>query len=227
MADMIAVDDEPAILRMLAEALEAQGHRLRLAQRGAELDRLLAQGVPDLVILDLGLPGEDGFSIARRLRQSHDIGIVMLTGAGDLVDRVAGLEVGADDYVTKPFSLAELNARIAAVLRRRRLAGQEIVAFGPLSLDLRRWRVLDAEGAPLPLFPTEVDLIAAFATHRGRVLSRDDLLRLAPAHGDDPLDRSIDTRITRLRRKLEQAGADGQLIQALRGNGYVYRGAPE
>ncbi len=227
MADLIAVDDEPAILRMLAEALEPQGHRLRTARRADELDRLLAEDVPDLVILDLGLPGEDGFSIARRLRQQHDIGIVMLTGAGDLVDRVAGLEVGADDYVTKPFSLAELNARIAAVLRRRRLAGPEILPFGPLSLDLQRWRVLDAGGSPLPLFPTEVDLVAAFATNRGRLLSRDDLLRLAPAHGDDPLDRSIDTRITRLRRKLELAGIDGRLIQSSRGNGYIYRGAPD
>ena len=225
MASLIAVDDEPALLALLAEALPLAGHRLRTAADAAGLAAELAGELPDLVILDIGLPGESGLAIARRLRATHDLGIILLTGADATQDRVAGLDSGADDYVTKPFSMAELDARIRAVLRRRLLSGRGMLPFGPLSVDLRGWRVLDTTGAALPLFPTEIDLIAALASHPGRVLTRDDLLRLAPAQGDEPLDRSIDNRIARLRGKLRALGLDPALIQVSRGAGYLFRRA--
>lgn len=224
MASLIIVDDDEALSRMLDEALGMAGHDVRLAAGAGELAIVLAERLPDLVVLDVSLPGEDGLSIARRLRRDHDFGIIMLSGADTVIDRVAGLEVGADDYVTKPFSLRELAARVEAVLRNRRFTGDGVVPFGALTLDLRRWKLFEPNGDEVRLFPTEIDLIAAFATNPGKVLSRDDILRLAPAHGDSPADRSVDTRMTRLRRKLEQLGHDGRLIRTYRGNGYVYPG---
>lgn len=225
MADIIIVDDDASLRAMLVDALSLSGHSTQVAGDAGQLDTLLETHVPELVVLDISLPGEDGLSIARRLRQSHQLGIIMLTGAGHVIDKVAGLEVGADDYVTKPFSLREFVARMDAVLRRRRLLDMDGVPFGAFFLDLRNWRLLDPAGAEVVLFPTEIDLVAAFATNPGRMLCRDEILRLAPAHGDEPMDRSIDTRIARLRRKLKGAGYDGDLIQTLRGSGYIYRGA--
>ncbi|CAH1671525.1 MULTISPECIES: response regulator transcription factor [unclassified Chelatococcus] len=224
MADIIVVDDDPSLRAMLEDGLSLAGHTIRTAGDAPALEKLLARPAPELVVLDVGLPGEDGFSIARRLRLSHGFGIIMLTGADDLIDKITGLEAGADDYMTKPFSLRELSARMDAVLRRRRVLDAEILPFGVFSLDLKNWRLLDANGIELPLFPTEIDLIAAFAMNVGRMLSRDEILRLAPAHGEDPMDRSIDTRITRLRRKLKSANHDCDLIQTSRGKGYMYRG---
>ena len=161
------------------------------------------------------------------LRQRLDSGIVILTGAGDLVDRVVGLEIGADDYIRKPVELPELAARIAAVLRRRRPAagGKPAPAgptFGPYSLDLHAFCVRDAAGRPVELSPMEVDLVAAFATNPGRVLTRDELMRLAPPRDDDSNDRSIDHRVTRLRRKLEADPEHPQLIKTVRSVGYVH-----
>lgn len=224
MASLIIVDDDPALRAMLEDALVLAGHAIRVAGDAPALDALLQEDVPELVVLDVSLPGEDGLSIARRLRQTHSVGIIMLTGADDVVDKVAGLEVGADDYVTKPFSLREFGARIDAVLRRRRFLGVDTVPFGVFSLDLKGWRLLDPAGAEVVLFPTEIDLVAAFATNPGRMLTRDEILRLAPGYGEDPMDRSIDTRITRLRRKLESTGHDSDLIQTARGSGYIYKG---
>jgi DNA-binding response OmpR family regulator len=225
MADVIVVDDDLPLSGMVEDFLAMKGHTVRCAEGGEALGGLMAHRAPDVIILDLNLPGEDGLSIARRMRDHHDLGIIMLTGAADLIDRVVGLEIGADDYVTKPFSLNELEARIEAVLRRRRFHGENIIAFGAFSLDLKRWKLYEPSGAEVPLFPTEIDLIAAFATRAGKLLSRDDILTLAPAHGSDPIDRSIDSRIKRLRRKLERDGHDGDLIETVRGNGYIYKGS--
>lgn len=224
MAELIVVDDDLPLAGMIEDFLSLQGHSIRCATNGETLDALMASGAADLVILDLNLPGEDGLSIARRMRDRHALGIIMLTGAADLIDRVVGLEIGADDYITKPFSLNELNARIDAVLRRRRFNGDNAIPFGAFSLDLTRWKLLEPNGEEVPLFPTEIDLVAAFATRAGKLLSRDDILKLAPAHGSDPIDRSIDSRIKRLRRKLEQNGQNGDLIETARGNGYIYKG---
>jgi DNA-binding response OmpR family regulator len=209
---------------MIEDFLGLKGHAIRSTASGDGLNALMAEETPDLIILDLNLPGEDGLSIARRLRDHRELGIIMLTGAVDLVDRVVGLEIGADDYVTKPFSLNELEARIEAVLRRRRFSGEDVIPFGAFSLDLKRWKLFEPNGNEVALFPTEIDLIAAFATRAGKLLSRDEILRLAPAHGSDPIDRSIDSRIKRLRRKLEQNGQNGDLIETARGNGYIYKG---
>jgi DNA-binding response OmpR family regulator len=224
MADVIVVDDDLPLSGMIEDFLGLQGHRVRCAATGEALNTMMASDAADLIILDLNLPGEDGLSIARRMRDHHDLGIIMLTGAADLVDRVVGLEIGADDYITKPFSLNELHARIEAVLRRRRFHGETLIPFGAFSLDLKRWKLFEPNGEEVPLFPTEIDLIAAFATRAGKLLSRDDILKLAPAHGTDPIDRSIDSRIKRLRRKLEQNGQNGDLIETARGNGYIYKG---
>ena len=228
LARIAVVDDERDIREMLADYLGHAGHEVVAAGDGRGLEALLAAGPPpDLFILDLGLPGEDGFALARMLRQRLDPGIIILTGAGDLVDRVVGLEIGADDYVRKPVELPELAARIAAVLRRRRPAGAAGPApagpsFGPYSLDLRAFCLRDAAGAPVELSAMEVDLVAAFATNPGRVLTRDELMRLAPPRDDDSNDRSIDHRVTRLRRKLETDPEHPQLIKTVRGVGYVH-----
>jgi DNA-binding response OmpR family regulator len=222
MAELIVVDDEPALAGMLEDFLSGAGHSIRLAHDGVALRRHLEHAPAELVLLDIGLPGENGLDLLRYLRATHELGIIMLTGSVEVEDRVGGLDSGADDYLPKPFSLPELKARIDAVLRRRRTMGLEMLAFGPLRLDLRGWKLLGENGDPLQLFDTEIDLIAAFATHPEKVLSRDDLLRLAPGHGEDPLDRSVDTRITRLRGKLERLGVDPDLIRTARGSGYIY-----
>jgi DNA-binding response OmpR family regulator len=224
MAELIVVDDDQGLSGMLLDYLTVSGHAVRVAGSAVELDALLAAAPADLVILDVSLPGEDGFSIARRMRQVADIGIIMLTGAGEMVDRVVGLEIGADDYVTKPFSLAEMSARIDAILRRRRARGGNVMPFGAFSLDLRRWALFDTKGEQIQLFPTEIDLVAAFVTNQGKLMSRDELLKLAPGNGSDPIDRSIDKRIERLRRKLEKQGLDADIIQTVRSDGYIYKG---
>lgn len=224
MPDIIVVDDDAGLSGMLADYLSIAGHSVRLAGDAALMDKFISDSAPDLLILDVSLPGEDGFSIARRLRQKLDVGIIMLTGSIDLVDRVVGLEMGADDYVTKPFSLSEISARIEAVLRRRREKTHQLEAFGPFSLDLKRWILLDNGGEKIPLFPTEIDLVAAFVTNTGKLMSRDELLRLAPGNASDPIDRSIDKRVERLRRKLEKHGLEVDLIETVRSDGYIYKG---
>lgn len=222
MAAIIVVDDEIGIRLMLEEYLTAMGHGVRQAADGAALDRLLAVEPADLVVLDVGLPGESGLRIARRLREHVGLGIIMLTGAATPVDRVVGLEVGADDYVPKPVDLAELAARIEAVLRRRRPAG--LLPFGPFHFDVRNFQLLDGARKQVPLGEMELDLIAAFATRPGQVLSREELMRLAPPRGDDPFDRSIDKRVTRLRAKLERSPDKPELIKTVRGGGYIHPG---
>ncbi len=222
MAEIIVVDDDVGVRAMLEEYVGAVGHRVRLAADGAALDRLLTERPADLAILDVGLPGESGLRIARRLREHAGIGIIMLTGAATPVDRVVGLEVGADDYVAKPVDLAELAARIEAVLRRRRPA--DLLPFGPYTFDVKGFRLLDAEQKPVPLGEMELDLVAAFATRPGKVLGRAELMKLAPPRGDDPFSRSIDKRVTRLRAKLERVPDKPELIKTVRGGGYVYPG---
>jgi DNA-binding response OmpR family regulator len=227
MARIAVVDDEADIRDMLVAFLGSQGHEVIVAADGAALDEVLAEGTaPDLFVLDVGLPGRNGLEIARALRASLDPGIIMLTGTGDMVDRVVGLEIGADDYLAKPVALAELAARIAAVLRRRAAAQAPVegIAFGAFRFDLRAFSLLNTAGRPVDLSPMEVDLVAAFATNPGRVLSRDELMRLAPPRGDDSNDRSIDHRVTRLRRKLEVDPEHPQLIKTVRGAGYIYAG---
>ena len=231
MAEIIVVDDEPDVRELVRDYLEASGLQVRAAADGAELRRLLDAGPADLVVLDVNMPGEDGLRLARWVREHLDIGVVMLTAADASIDRILGLEIGADDYVTKPFAPRELLARVQAVLRRRRPRSEApaslppgTVRFGRFAYDGKRRRLLDAAGRELALTPMELDLVAAFALNPGKALSRDDLLDLAPPRGDEPFDRSIDNRITRLRRKLEQDPAKPELIKTVRGAGYLYPG---
>lgn len=229
-ARLIVVDDEADVRRMLEDYLGGAGYDVCSAGDGIGLRRQLEQGAADLVVLDLGLPGEDGLSLARWLRERHDLGIVMLTGADTPLDRILGLEVGADDYIGKPFAPRELAARIEAVLRRRRPADLATplptgaLRFGRYMLLSEPLRLLDGDGADLGLSLMELELIQAFAANAGRALSRDRLLDLAPPRGDEPFDRSIDNRITRLRKKLERDPAKPELIKTVRGAGYLHPG---
>ncbi len=229
---VIVVDDEPDLRTMVAEYLGKYGFSVRTAGDAREFDAHLAAGPPDLLILDVNMPGEDGFSIARRVRARSDVPILMLTAACDTVDRVVGLELGADDYVTKPFDLRELRARIQAVLRRtgrvREVQQQQVpnpierVRFGDLFLDLDTHRLLQPDGTEIRITATEFELLAALARNPNRVLSRERLLYLAHSGDSEPFDRSIDVRIARIRRKVERDPEKPQVIQTIRGAGYMF-----
>jgi DNA-binding response OmpR family regulator len=230
MARIAVVEDEADLRAMLCDFLEMAGHESAPHADGAALRRQLEKEPVDLVVLDLGLPGEDGLSLARWLRERHDPGIVILTGADTAIDRILGLEVGADDYVGKPFAPRELVARIEAVLRRRTPGAKPAalpdgaLRFGSYIFERKPRRLTDAAGHDLGLTTMELDLVEAFASHPGRALTRDRLLDLAPPRGDEPFDRSIDNRITRLRRKLERDPAKPELVKTIRGAGYLYPG---
>jgi two-component system, OmpR family, response regulator len=230
-ARLIVVDDEPDLRSMIAEYLGKHGFTVETAAGGRELDALLAGGLPDLLILDINMPGEDGLAIARRMRARSALPILMLTAADDVVDRVVGLEMGADDYLTKPFDLRELRARIRALLRRAAPApaaselqgdAKSKVRFGRVTLDLDARRLIASDGTELALTSTEFDLLEAFARHPNRVLSREQLLDLAHEPDSDVFDRSIDIRITRIRRKVEQDPSNPQTIKTVRGAGYIF-----
>jgi len=226
---LAVLDDEVEITRLLANYLQGHGYRVSQTHNGGALVRLMADDPPQLVLLDLGLPGEDGLAIARELRQRFRAGLVILTGRGDAVDKVVGLEVGADDYVTKPFDLRELLARIKAVLRRTLAAPAEPAStaaspryrFAGWDLDTGSRRLVDAQGREVPLTAGEFDLLAVFATHPGRVLSRDFLLEQTRGREAAPFDRTIDVQIGRLRKKVEVDVDDPRIIKSVRGAGYI------
>jgi two-component system phosphate regulon response regulator OmpR len=228
---IVVVDDEQEIRDMLREYLSIKGYRVTSVEGGAALRALIADDPADLVVLDIAMPEEDGLSIARYLHANHDSAVVMLTAAGDVVDRIIGLEMGADDYLAKPVDLRELLARIKAVLRRgaprREDApandnGPRLVRFGECELDIDAHRLQTADGTDVPITSMEFDLLKAFAEHPNRVLSRDQLLDLAHNRGWEPFDRSIDIRIARLRRKVEPNPAKPQVIRTVRGAGYMF-----
>jgi DNA-binding response OmpR family regulator len=226
---VLVVDDDPAITTMLAEYLAENGYEVAKAANGAQMRAALDLAVPDVVLLDVGLPGEDGLSLARYLRERYTLGIIMVTGAGDVVDRVIGLEVGADDYIAKPFDPRELRARLKSVLRRlqplpERKGGSkgQRIPIGRCQLDLRSHQLSDAQGRDIPLTAMEFDLLKAFADHPNQVLSRDRLLTLTRNRQWEPFDRSIDIRITRLRRKVEDDPDHPRVIKTVRGAGYLF-----
>ena len=232
LAQHIAVlDDEVDITQLLAGYLQSQGFRVTQLHHGAALMALMAADPPALVLLDLGLPGEDGFSIARQLREHWRCGLVIVTGRGDSIDKVVGLEVGADDYVTKPFDLRELLARIKAVLRRITPAEpaapaaappvQTRLRFAGWELDTAARSLTTPAGQDMPLTTGEFDLLCAFAQHPGRVLSRDFLLELTRGREAAPFDRTIDVQVGRLRKKLEDDAENPQIIKSVRGAGYI------
>ena len=219
---------------MVAEYLGNHGFAVRTAAGGAELDAHLAAEAADIVVLDVNMPGEDGFTIARRIRSTSDMPILMLTAAGDIVDRVVGLELGADDYLTKPFDLRELRARLRTILRRRAAAaapqasaapppaGKQQISFGAVTLDVEMRTLRREDGSEVPLTAMEFDLLQAFAANPNRVLTRDRLLDLAHRGDSDPFDRSIDIRVTRIRKKIEADPANPVVIKTVRGAGYMF-----
>ena len=226
---LIVVDDEPDIRAMVADYLGKDGYAVCRCASGIELDAVLRSGPADLVVLDVSMPGEDGISIARRIRATGPTPIIMLTALDDVIDRVVGLEVGADDYLTKPFDLRELRARIRAVLRRggsmpaaAPAADESRVSFGKVFLDLDGHCLIDREGVEQRLTASEYELLFAFAKNPNRVMSRERLLDTGCCRDDEPFDRSIDIRITRIRKKVEVDAAKPQVIKTVRGAGYIY-----
>jgi two-component system OmpR family response regulator len=229
MPHILVVDDDREIRELLARFLERHRLRVTAVRDGREARRAWTQGHYHLVVLDLMLPGESGLDLARWLRTQADTPIVMLTAMGEETDRIIGLELGADDYVPKPFNPRELLARIRAVLRRageaadRRIEhnGAQALRFGGWTLEPARRRLLNPDGVEVPLTGGEFDLLHALVERPNRVLTRDMLLDLLRGRQAGPFDRAIDVAISRLRRKLEDDGRHAQLIKTVRGGGYV------
>jgi DNA-binding response OmpR family regulator len=226
---ILVVDDEPEIGRMIDAYLTKEGYRVSSATNGARMREILNQQTVDLVILDLILPGEDGLEIARALRAKSNIGIIMLTGRIDLVDRVVGLEVGADDYLAKPADLRELLARVRSVLRRKgsegaggRVGSWSTARFAGWRLDLNARELTAASGERIPLTTAEFRLLVAFVTSPQKALDRDHLLALVAEREWTPYDRSVDVLIGKLRQKIEPDPKVPTLIKTERGVGYVF-----
>ncbi len=234
-AHVLAVDDDPSVRQMIADYLGDNEVRVTTLSSGQEIAGVMARETIDLLVLDLRLPGEDGMQIARKLREDSDLPIIMLTGRKDEADRVMGLELGADDYLTKPFSPRELLARIRALLRRSRahetvadgLARIRAYRFAGWELNVRLRRLTTPGGETVALTNSEFNLLAAFLAAPQRVLSRDQLLDLSRLHNDEVYDRSIDVQVGRLRKKLEPDAARPRFIRTERGAGYVFTAAVE
>lgn len=220
------VDDDPSIRETLAAYLCGEGYTVSGAAEAEEFERLM-RGTPiDLVLLDIRLPGKDGLTLTRELRQQSDIGIILVTGRGDRVDRILGLEYGADDYVAKPVDARELLPRVRNLLRRIELGKQsgqgKIREFAGLKLDLFRRRLTDPKGNEVPLTPAEYELLTVFARYPGRVMTRGELVGATTKRHWDPLDRTIDTLVRRLRQKIEADPDHPQLIVTVHGTGYMF-----
>ncbi len=232
---VLVVDDEAEVRALLRAGLEPEGFAVSEAENGAGLMSHLDTQPVDLVTLDVRLSGEDGFTLARQVRAKHNVPIVMISGKGDMIDRVVGLELGADDYIAKPFHMREVLARIRAVLRRYGSPGAEPGSGAPASergtrysfdgwtLDPVRRELKSPEGAVCELTTAEFNLLSVLVERPGRVLSRDELMDLLKGHDWTPLDRSIDGLVARLRKKIEQ-GEVPKLVKTVRGVGYVFAG---
>ncbi|MBT1157019.1 response regulator transcription factor [Aminobacter anthyllidis] len=229
-SQIVVCDDEPDVREMVAEYLERHGYAVTTADAGPALRQLVESQPVDVVILDIRMPGEDGLSLARYLREHSQVAIIMLTGSAEIIDRVVGLEIGADDYIGKPVDLRELLARVKAVLRRttgrdrvsENAIGAQSAQFGTCRLDLETHKLFDADGIDIAITPMEFRLLKVFAENRGRILNRDQLLELAHDRGWDPFDRSIDIRISRLRKKIETDPSKPEVIKTIRGVGYLF-----
>jgi two-component system, OmpR family, response regulator len=227
---ILIVEDDRDIRGLLADFLKREGFTVELAEDGTAVDRILARLAPDLVVLDLMLPGEDGLSICRRLRARGATPILMLTAKNDDIDRIVGLELGADDYLGKPFNPRELLARIRAILRRSEAsvtsAGERRRrSFAGFVVDLDARSVERSDGMSVPLTSAEFDLLACFVERPRRVLTRDQLLDWTRGRSADPFDRTIDVTVSRLRRKLETANPSAPaLVTTVRNGGYLFSG---
>jgi two-component system, OmpR family, response regulator len=237
---ILVVDDEPRIRTLLRRYLAEEGFRVSDAGDGATMRTVLEREAIDLVLLDLMMPGEDGLSLARHIRQQSEIPIIMLTGKGDLIDRVVGLETGADDYITKPFELREVLARIRTVMRRagpRTAAAaspsglangentSEVLVFEGWRFDLLRRELRRMSGELVPLTAGEFELLCVFARRPNRVLNREQLIDLVKGREWAAYDRGVDTQVMRLRKKIESDPRNPSLIKTVRGAGYVFAAA--
>jgi two-component system, OmpR family, response regulator len=227
-AHLLLVEDDPEIRGLVADILRQSGFQVTVAQDGGEMDRVMGSDAVDLLILDIMLPKEDGLSLCRRVRARGNLPVIMLTARGSEVDRVVGLEMGADDYLAKPFSSHELVARIRALLRRARYARPEaphrrsVLSFSDWRLDLVARRLYSNEGTRVPLTGGEFELLVAFCEHANTVLTREQLLDFTRGRAPAAIDRSIDIQVSRLRRKIERDPKDPELIQTVRSGGYVF-----
>ena len=235
---IIIVDDEAPAREMVGDYLKMHGFMVTLCDGGKSLRTAIEAGAPDLVVLDLNMPEEDGLSIIRDLKSRGNVPVIMLTATASPIDRVVGLELGADDYVAKPCELRELMARIRSVLRRSgpakpaeaaaaKSARDQLVRFGTKWLDLEAQALRDDEGNEHPLTASEFGLLKVFAANPKRVLSRERLLELANARDSEAFDRAVDLRIMRIRRKIEPDPAKPAVIRTIRGGGYLFSPAGE
>ena len=233
-ARLLIVDDDPSVRAMLREYLQGHGYAVAEAASGTQMRERIEADLPDVVLLDIRLPGEDGLTLAKYLRERYDVGIIMVTASGDVIDRVVGLEVGADDYLPKPFDPRELLARLKSVLRRLQAkpaaeatpiaaAAPSRQRFGRCELDVDSRRLFEADGAEVAMTAMEFDLLRVFLANPNRVLSRDQLLMHTRNREWEPFDRSIDIRIGRLRRKVEPDPAgEPRCIRTVRNAGYMF-----
>lgn len=226
---ILIVDDDDGIRGIVGEYLSSEGYRVSTASHGDAMWAILAQSTVDLVLLDLLLPGDDGLALARMLREQSNVGIIIMSGRGETVDRIIGLEMGSDDYLVKPFEIRELLARIRSVLRRTRMTAEEQgppirprVRFAGWTFDLSSREMLSPFGDPVHLTTGEFNLLAAFVASPNKVLSRDRLLELACGRRAGPANRTIDVQVGRLRRKLRGDNTWPHLIKAVRGAGYIF-----
>ena len=230
---IVIVDDQPEICELVYNYLSGEDYRVSTANDGPSMRRIMQQYEVDLVLLDIQLPGDDGLSLARQLRAVSDIGIIILTGRGETVDRIIGLEMGADDYLPKPFHLRELLARVKSVLRRASARGEagkappQSAVFNGWKLDLTSRELKAPSGEEVRLTTGEFDLLAAFVGNANQVLSRDRLLDLARNRESGPFDRTIDVQVGRLRKKLEDDPQNPSLIKTVRGSGYIFTASVE
>lgn len=227
-APIVVVDDDPEICELLADYLGRHGYSARIAGNAQALYRLLEKEIPALVILDLMMPGEDGFAVCQHLRKQSDLPIIMLTASDDQTDRILGLEFGADDYLCKPFDPRELLARVKAVLRRSQPRDVSLIphkarvlAFGDWRLDRVSRELIGHDGERLPLSGADFQLLQVFLDRPEQVLSREDLYQLTRGRPAPPLDRSMDVHVCRLRQRLGEDAQHSQLIRTVRGAGYV------
>ena len=222
---VLIVEDDPEISSLMARHLGDNGFRVALARDGGGMDRAIAARRPDIVVLDINLPGEDGLSLCLRLRNAGGPPVIMVTAKGEDVDRILGLEMGADDYLPKPFNPRELLARLRAVLRRKGPAAAEppprAYRFAGWTIDRAARRLTDPDGTRVALTSAEFDLLGALCDHPGRVLSRDQLLDLTQGPNAHAQDRSVDIVVSRLRLKIEKNPRDPQIVQTVRSSGYI------
>jgi two-component system OmpR family response regulator len=225
---ILVVDDDAEIRGLLGEYLRKNGCRATVVAEGKAMWTALARGKVDLIVLDLMLPGEDGLELCRKLRAESDTPVIMLTARGEETDRIVGLEIGADDYLAKPFSARELLARIKSVLRRtrslpRNLRAEEAraIAFAGWRLDTVARHLISPEGVVTSLSGAEFRMLRIFLGHPNHVLSRDQLMVLSHGREAEPFDRSIDNQVSRLRHRLGEDPADPRIIKTVRGEGYV------